>query len=228
MGYRWAGKSPLSYIADFAVALKRRRQERFRAVTRSYYRGAAGAILVFDVTRRSSFNHLATWLADARNLTHPNTVIVLVGNKTGLIVPAHLSSLKAAPLLPHMHPDLQSQREVTHDEAATFGQEHGQRSTCLTRRALHIIAPPLHCTAHSSPRVLRPHLHRSVCQDRRQRRGSVFAHGALNLPEHPERQLGLECCRCNALLLPSARKITSPSRYRSCHGQNGASGRGGG
>jgi hypothetical protein len=52
-------------------------------VTRSYYRGAAGAILVFDVTRRSSFNHLATWLADARNLTHPNTVIVLVGNKTG-------------------------------------------------------------------------------------------------------------------------------------------------
>jgi hypothetical protein len=58
-------------------------QERFRAVTRSYYRGAAGAILVFDVTRRSSFNHLATWLADARNLTHPNTVIVLVGNKTG-------------------------------------------------------------------------------------------------------------------------------------------------
>ncbi len=52
-------------------------------MTRSYYRGAAGAILVFDVTRRSSFNHLATWLADARNLTHPNTVIVLVGNKTG-------------------------------------------------------------------------------------------------------------------------------------------------
>jgi 16S rRNA G1207 methylase RsmC len=66
-----------------ASAYFRGEQERFRAVTRSYYRGAAGAILVFDVTRRSSFNHLATWLADARNLTHPNTVIVLVGNKTG-------------------------------------------------------------------------------------------------------------------------------------------------
>ena len=35
-------------------------QERFRAVTRSYYRGAAGAIMVYDITTRSSFNHLAT------------------------------------------------------------------------------------------------------------------------------------------------------------------------
>ena len=46
-------------------------QERFRAVTRSYYRGAAGAIMVYDITRRSSFNHLSTWLADARNHTNP-------------------------------------------------------------------------------------------------------------------------------------------------------------
>jgi Ras-related protein Rab-14 len=97
-------------------------------VTRSYYRGAAGAILVFDVTRRSSFNHLATWLADARNLTHPNTVIVLVGNKTGLFRPS--SSQFFTFLQPitfsDAFSDLQSQREVTHDEAATFGQEHGQ------------------------------------------------------------------------------------------------------
>ena len=49
-------------------------QERFRAVTRSYYRGAAGALMVYDVTRRSTYNHLSTWLTDARNLTNPNTV----------------------------------------------------------------------------------------------------------------------------------------------------------
>ena len=47
---------------------------RFRAVTRSYYRGAAGALLVYDVTRRSTYNHLSSWLTDARNLTNPNTV----------------------------------------------------------------------------------------------------------------------------------------------------------
>ena len=49
-------------------------QERFRAVTRSYYRGAAGALMVYDVTRRSTYNHLSSWLTDARNLTNPNTV----------------------------------------------------------------------------------------------------------------------------------------------------------
>ena len=41
-------------------------QERFRAVTRSYYRGAAGALMVYDVTRRSTYNHLSSWLTDAR------------------------------------------------------------------------------------------------------------------------------------------------------------------
>ena len=45
-----------------------------RAVTRSYYRGAAGALMVYDVTRRSTYNHLSSWLTDARNLTNPNTV----------------------------------------------------------------------------------------------------------------------------------------------------------
>nr|XP_020042537.1 ras-related protein Rab-14-like isoform X2 [Castor canadensis] len=48
-------------------------QERFRAVTRSYYRGAAGALMVYDITRRSTYNHLSSWLTDARNLTNPNT-----------------------------------------------------------------------------------------------------------------------------------------------------------
>ena len=45
-----------------------------RAVTRSYYRGAAGALMVYDITRRSTYNHLSSWLTDARNLTNPNTV----------------------------------------------------------------------------------------------------------------------------------------------------------
>ena len=73
-------------------------QERFRAVTRkfiflacglsnerlwllsgSYYRGAAGALMVYDITRRATYNHLSGWLTDARSLTNPNTVIFLIG-----------------------------------------------------------------------------------------------------------------------------------------------------
>lgn len=42
--------------------------------TRSYYRGAAGALMVYDITRRSTYNHLSSWLTDTRNLTNPSTV----------------------------------------------------------------------------------------------------------------------------------------------------------
>ncbi|KAF9496170.1 ras-domain-containing protein [Pleurotus eryngii] len=56
-------------------------QERFRSVTRSYYRGAAGAILVYDITSRASFANLSRWLADAKALASPHLVTVLVGNK---------------------------------------------------------------------------------------------------------------------------------------------------
>jgi Ras-related protein Rab-14 len=78
-------------------------QERFRAVTRSYYRGAAGALLVYDISRRATFNHLTSWLTDAKTLTTPNTVIMLIGNKS----------------------DLDEQRDVPFEEASAFAEENG-------------------------------------------------------------------------------------------------------
>uniref|UniRef100_A0A1B6E9J6 Ras-related protein Rab-14 n=1 Tax=Clastoptera arizonana TaxID=38151 RepID=A0A1B6E9J6_9HEMI len=78
-------------------------QERFRAVTRSYYRGAAGALMVYDITRRSTYNHISSWLTDTRNLTNPSTVIFLIGNKR----------------------DLEDQRDVTYEEAQQFALENG-------------------------------------------------------------------------------------------------------
>ncbi|KAJ5069754.1 rab2a member ras oncogene family [Anaeramoeba ignava] len=59
-------------------------QERFRAITRSYFRGAVGVLLVYDVTRRNTFHHLNTWLTDARNLTNPDTTITLIANKVDI------------------------------------------------------------------------------------------------------------------------------------------------
>ena len=46
-------------------------------IHRSYYRGAAGALMVYDITRRSTYNHLSSWLTDTRNLTNPSTVRLL-------------------------------------------------------------------------------------------------------------------------------------------------------
>ncbi|XP_072808021.1 ras-related protein Rab-2A isoform X2 [Vicugna pacos] len=61
-------------------------QESFRSITRSYYRGAAGALLVYDITRRDTFNHLTTWLEDARQHSNSNMVIMLIGNKRHLLI----------------------------------------------------------------------------------------------------------------------------------------------
>jgi len=59
-------------------------QESFRSITRSYYRGAAGALLVYDITRRETFNHLTRWLEEARKNSSSNMVIMLIGNKSDL------------------------------------------------------------------------------------------------------------------------------------------------
>ncbi|KIV97404.1 hypothetical protein PV10_01159 [Exophiala mesophila] len=58
--------------------------ERFRSVSRSYYRGAAGAILVYDVSNLATFNALPTFLSDARALASPNLALILAGNKNDL------------------------------------------------------------------------------------------------------------------------------------------------
>ena len=78
-------------------------QESFRSITRSYYRDAAGALLVYDITRRESFNHLSRWLEEARQNGNPNMTIMLIGNKS----------------------DLEHRRAVTTKEGELFAQENG-------------------------------------------------------------------------------------------------------
>lgn len=59
--------------------------ERFRSVSRSYYRGAAGAILVYDVASLASFHALDTYLSDIRALASKDCVVILVGNKSDVV-----------------------------------------------------------------------------------------------------------------------------------------------
>lgn len=64
---------------------------RYRAVTSAYYRGAVGAMLVYDMTKRQSFDHMTRWLEELRGHADKNIVIMLVGNKSDL------GSLRAVP-----------------------------------------------------------------------------------------------------------------------------------
>lgn len=64
---------------------------RYRAVTSAYYRGAVGAMLVYDITKRQSFDHVTRWLEELRGHADKNIVIMLIGNKTDL------GSLRAVP-----------------------------------------------------------------------------------------------------------------------------------
>eukprot|EP01125_Pyxidicula_operculata_P000121 TRINITY_DN1017_c0_g1_i1.p1 TRINITY_DN1017_c0_g1~~TRINITY_DN1017_c0_g1_i1.p1 ORF type:complete len:206 (-),score=30.48 TRINITY_DN1017_c0_g1_i1:89-706(-) len=78
-------------------------QEKFRSITRSYYRGAAGALLVYDITRRETFEHLSTWLEDCMKYSNANIVIMVIGNKS----------------------DLENNRQVTREEGEEFAKKHG-------------------------------------------------------------------------------------------------------
>ncbi|KAK7827321.1 ras-related protein raba1f, partial [Quercus suber] len=56
----------------------------YRAITSAYYRGAVGALLVYDVTRHITFENVERWLKELRDHTDSNIVIMLVGNKADL------------------------------------------------------------------------------------------------------------------------------------------------
>ncbi|KAL8160796.1 hypothetical protein V2J09_012285 [Rumex salicifolius] len=59
-------------------------QERFRAVTSAYYRGAVGALLVYDVSRQQTFDSIGRWLNELQTHSDMNVVTILVGNKSDL------------------------------------------------------------------------------------------------------------------------------------------------
>ncbi|XP_064489506.1 ras-related protein Rab-39B-like [Ornithodoros turicata] len=81
-------------------------QERFRSITRSYYRNSVGALLLYDITRRSTFEHLVDWLFEVKRHIEPQKVIYQV------------VACKA---------DMESAREVSTEEGAAFAEFYGVR-----------------------------------------------------------------------------------------------------
>jgi len=90
------GKSVKAQIWDTAG------QERYRAITKAYYRGAVGALLVYDITDRETFNNLKRWLSEVQGHADPNIKLMLVGNKS----------------------DMEESRAVSADEGQAFAEQN--------------------------------------------------------------------------------------------------------
>jgi len=78
-------------------------QERYRAITSAYYRNAVGAMMVYDIVQKETFDNIERWLAELRHHADLNVQIMLVGNKS----------------------DLCHVREVPMDRAKRFAAENG-------------------------------------------------------------------------------------------------------
>eukprot|EP01132_Coremiostelium_polycephalum_P007378 gene7378-9062_t len=78
-------------------------QEKFRSITRAYYRGAVCALIVYDITCRDSFESLSQWLSDCRKFSNGDVTITLIGNKC----------------------DLEANRQVSTSEAQAFASQNG-------------------------------------------------------------------------------------------------------
>ncbi|KIY49065.1 rab GTPase [Fistulina hepatica ATCC 64428] len=89
--------------------------ESFRSITRSYYRGAAGCLLVYDVTSRRTFDDVSTWLSDVREHADPHLTCILVGNKVDLCDDTASRRSSAS----------HRRRRVTTEQGAEFARKEG-------------------------------------------------------------------------------------------------------
>jgi Ras-related protein Rab-5C len=78
-------------------------QERYHSLAPMYYRGAAAAIVVYDITNAASFTRAKKWVQELQAQGNPNTIMALAGNKA----------------------DLLEARQVPAEEAKAYAQENG-------------------------------------------------------------------------------------------------------
>ena len=77
-------------------------QERYRSMTKAYYQGALGAFIVYDITRRNTFENVENWMNDLRKCSDKKVTIILLGNKN----------------------DLENEREVKTEEGEMFAKNN--------------------------------------------------------------------------------------------------------
>ena len=84
-------------------------QERYKAIVAGHYRRAAGALIVYDVTKKASFEHVTNWLKNINEMAEKNCITYLIGNKRDLVE------------------NNENAREVSIEEAEKYAKENGLR-----------------------------------------------------------------------------------------------------
>jgi Rab family protein len=82
-------------------------QERYKAIVAGHYRRSAGALIVYDVTKKSTFEHITNWLKNINEMAEKNCITYLIGNKIDLLDSNNNS------------------REVSVEEAQKYAKENG-------------------------------------------------------------------------------------------------------
>ena len=59
-------------------------QERYRAITPAFYRGAVGALIIYDITNKDTFKDTKLWMNEIRDHSDDKLAVILVGNKSDL------------------------------------------------------------------------------------------------------------------------------------------------
>ena len=90
-------------------------QEVYKSITKGYFKGAHGALIVYDITKRRTFEHVLNWLTDVKEAADLNPSIMMIGNKC----------------------DLENLREVPMEEAIAFAKKQGKKSSYHTRNRLY-------------------------------------------------------------------------------------------
>ena len=85
LGIEFANKHLIYNNTDYLIQIwDTAGQENFRSVTRAYYKASAVAMVVYDITKEETFEHIQAWLKDCKELAPRTVLLVLVGNKSDL------------------------------------------------------------------------------------------------------------------------------------------------
>jgi small GTP-binding protein len=79
-------------------------QERYKSITNAYYKGAKGALIVFDITRPSSFESVDKWITELKSKCDVDVSIIMIGNKC----------------------DLENERAVSKEESLKKAEQYGK------------------------------------------------------------------------------------------------------